>query len=275
MNTTLLYGLLLTGGRSARMGRDKAALEYGGQLQADRAFGLLGKVCDRVFVSARRDQSDLPGRAGRPQIHDAVEDLGPAGGILSAFRTHPDCAWLVLACDLPFLGEAVLRDLVARRNPEQPATAYRSASDGLPEPLCAIYEPAWLAILAKFLAENMRCPRKMLIRTGVPLLDLPDVRALDNINEPGEFEVASKRLIRREVRVLYFASLREQAGSDAESVATTAATPRDLYRELAERHHFRLGPERIRAAVNGRFVEMTEPLRDGDEIVFVAPVAGG
>lgn len=275
MSAPRLYGLVLTGGRSSRMGRDKAALDYGGQTQADRAFGLLGQVCERVFVSARRDQAELPGRAGRPQIHDVVEDLGPAGGMLSAFRAHPDCAWLVLACDLPFLGEPVLRDLVARRRPGQLATAYRSGSDGLPEPLCAIYEPAYRANLERFLAEDLRCPRKMLIRLGVPLLELPDAHALDNVNEPGEFEQARHRLATRRIRVLYFASLREQAGRDAEEVQTAAQSSEELYRELSARYGFRLTADRIRAGVNGSFVAMTEPLREGDEVVFVAPVAGG
>ena len=57
MSIPPLYGLVLTGGRSTRMGRDKAALEYGGQAQADRAFDLLARVCDKVFVSARADLS--------------------------------------------------------------------------------------------------------------------------------------------------------------------------------------------------------------------------
>lgn len=275
MSAPKLYGLLLTGGKSSRMGRDKAALEYGGQSQADRAFALLEKVCERVFVSSRRDQTELPGRAGRPQIHDVVENVGPAGGILSAFKTHPDCAWLVLACDLPFLSESVLRDLVTRRRTDQLASAYRSGNDGLPEPLCAIYEPGYLPHLEKFLAEDVRCPRKILIRLGVPLLELPDARALDNVNEPGEFEAAQQQLTTKRVRVQYFASLREQAGRDDEDVRTTVRTSEELYRELAKKYGFRLAADRIRAGVNGSFVAMTDPLRDGDEVVFVAPVAGG
>ena len=275
MSAPKLYGLVLTGGKSSRMGRDKAALEYGGQLQADRAFELLTMVCERVFVSARKDQSDLPGRAGRPQIHDVVENIGPAGGMLSAFKTHPECAWLVLACDLPFLSEGVLRDLIAKRRADQIATAYRSENDGLPEPLCAIYEPGYLPHLEKFLAEDVRCPRKILIRLGVPLLELPDTRALDNVNEPGEFDAAKKRLATRRVRVLYFASLREQAARDEEQVETQAVSAENLYDELAARHGFRLPSNRIRAAVNGSFVAMGDALRDGDEVVFVAPVAGG
>jgi molybdenum cofactor guanylyltransferase len=55
----------------------------------------------------------------------------------------------VLACDLPFLTDAALAQLLEERDPTALATAYRSAHDGLPEPLCAIWEPAAAAALAQ------------------------------------------------------------------------------------------------------------------------------
>lgn len=181
-----LFGLVLVGGRSTRMGKDKATLQYGEKPQAVASYELLARCCAKVFLSCRQGQEI----GGLPAIHDTVEGIGPMGGILSAFAAHPDKAWLVLACDLPFLTEATLRDLVARRDPSQLATAYRSAHDGLPEPLCAIYEPTIAGKLREFVAQEKVCPRKALINLGVPLLDLPDPRALDNVNHPHEFEAA-------------------------------------------------------------------------------------
>lgn len=75
--------------------------------------------------------------------------------------------------------------------------------------------------------------------------------------------------------VQYFAILREQRGLSREPLATSAATPQALYEELRARHGFTLPPDRVRAAVNGEFVLADAPLRDGDEIVFIPPVAGG
>lgn len=77
------------------------------------------------------------------------------------------------------------------------------------------------------------------------------------------------------VRVQYFAILREQRGLTEETLATAAATPAALYDELRARHRFTLPGERIRAAVNDEFVAATTPLRDGDRVVFIPPVAGG
>ena len=173
------------------MGRDKAALQYGDKPQSLVAYEMLSGCCAKVFLSCRQGQtSELPA------IHDVLENIGPMGGILSALTTHPDKAWLVLACDLPFLTAATLRDLIARRDVSQLATAYRSAHDGLPEPLCAIYEPAIADKLREFVAAGLVCPRKALIKLGVSLLDLPETRALDNVNHPQEFEEARTALKR-------------------------------------------------------------------------------
>lgn len=77
------------------------------------------------------------------------------------------------------------------------------------------------------------------------------------------------------VQVQYFAILREQRGLREEELETVAATPVDLYEELRVRHGFTLPADRVRAAVNDAFVAAAAPLRDGDRVVFIPPVAGG
>ena len=77
------------------------------------------------------------------------------------------------------------------------------------------------------------------------------------------------------VHVQYFAILREQRGVSQEKLATNAASPGALYEELRSRHHFTLPADRVRAAVNDTFVDAAAPLREGDRIVFIPPVAGG
>ena len=96
----------------------------------------------------------------------------------------------MIACDLPFLSDATLEHLIAKRQPGALATAYRSAHDALPEPLCAIWEPAAAAPLAVYQASGGRCPRKFLIRNEIPLIDAVDAHALDNVNTPQEYEQA-------------------------------------------------------------------------------------
>jgi molybdopterin synthase sulfur carrier subunit len=75
--------------------------------------------------------------------------------------------------------------------------------------------------------------------------------------------------------IIYFAILREQRGRSEERLTTKSATPQELYDALRAEHGFTLPGDRIRAAVNGEFVDAEHHLADGDEIVFIPPVAGG
>lgn len=77
------------------------------------------------------------------------------------------------------------------------------------------------------------------------------------------------------VKIAYFATLREQRGLSSEELTTDAVTPGGLYAELRSRHGFNLDARFVRAAVNDEFAAMESPLRDGDRVVFLPPVAGG
>jgi molybdopterin-guanine dinucleotide biosynthesis protein A len=283
--TPPVYGLVLSGGLSTRMQRDKATLSYHGQTQLERAMSLLEPRVQRAFVSVRPGQND-PVRARFPQIVDTREGLGPIAGIMAAQARYPEVAWLVLACDLPFLDEATLDHLLAARDPARAATAFRASHpnpkhNGLPEPLCAIYEPASRAAILAQVAAGKDCPRKFLINADTKLIDQPNPRALDNVNTPEEYGAAMASLNpesgadRKHITVQYYALLREQAGRSDEAVVTAARTPRELYEELQARHPFSLAPEMLRVAVNAEFGEWTQKLADGDSVVFIPPVAGG
>jgi molybdopterin-guanine dinucleotide biosynthesis protein A len=172
------------------MQRDKATLSYQGRSQLDRAMQLLESCVDQAYVSVRSDQRSDAARAPYAQIVDAQEGLGPIAGIAAAQALEPEAAWLVLACDLPYLESATLSHLIRHRDTARSATAYRSSHDGLPEPLCAIYEPRSAPLILDYIAAGKSCPRKFLIRSDAHLLEQPDPRALDNINTPAEYDAA-------------------------------------------------------------------------------------
>jgi molybdopterin-guanine dinucleotide biosynthesis protein A len=193
---------------------------------------------------------------------------------LAAF---PRVAWLVMACDLPFLNDAALDHLLLERDPDSLATAFLSAHDNLPEPLCAVWEPAAAAALAEYQAGGGRCPRKFLMRHEAKLLEPLDARALDNVNTQEEYAaaLAAMDMNTMKLRVQYFALMREQAGRSEETLETGAATPAELYGELAVRHGFTLAPSQLKVAVNSEFSDWSRPLAAGDDVVFIPPVAGG
>ena len=103
-------------------------------------------------------------------------------------QEHPNQVWIVLACDLPFVTPATIRNLISQRNPQKFATAYISTHDGLPEPLCAIYEPQDYQNILQFLKENIHCPRKIMIKSDTELVEQADPQSLENINTPEELK---------------------------------------------------------------------------------------
>ena len=283
MNIPRVHGLVLAGGRSSRMKRDKAVIEFhAGETQLDAAMKLLEGRVARAYVSVRADQQNDPARARYPRIVDRGDIEGPIAGISAAFTSYPDAAWLVIACDLPFLDAHTLDTLLLARDPGFDATAFRSSHDGLPEPLCAIYEPQARDALLSQIAAGRNCPRKFLINAHTQLLDQPNPRALDNVNTVDEYRQAMSLLnappraaSERSIRVQYYALLREQAGRSEETLTTGARTPRELYAELSARYPFTLPAELLRVAINAEFGEWSQPLAADDAVVFIPPVAGG
>ena len=187
-----LYGLILAGGHSKRMGQDKSVLTYHGKTQIEYAYDLLVPFCAKVFVSNRAAQARQKGHEYLPQLHDLPQfsDIGPLGGILSAMTVYPQASWLIFACDLPFMTPQAIACLIQQRDPAKFATAFISTSDGLPEPLCAIWEAGGYEHFLELYQQGLRCPRKTLLKSDTHLLTQQNPRWLDNVNTPEEYKQA-------------------------------------------------------------------------------------
>lgn len=181
----LLNGLVLAGGHSLRMGRDKGAMDWHGKPQREYVADLLAPLCAETFISCRAGQETAL-QSAYPALTDTFADLGPYGAILSAFRHAPDRAWLVVACDLPLLDAATLDFLLNNRRPLHTATAFESPFDQMPEPLITIWEPKSYAVLLSFLAQGYSCPRKVLLNSDAQILKAESPEKLTNVNTPEE-----------------------------------------------------------------------------------------
>ena len=189
-----IYGLVLCGGKSTRMGADKCDMDYHGVPQGQYLYDQLRPLCDKTFLSLRKEQQ-LSWSGSFPIIRDQDEFKGPFNGLLSAHKAHPEAAWLVVACDLPMLTTAILQELVEARDPEAVATAYATKESGLPEPLVALWEPHGLTQAIAYLQKaSSSCPRKFLIRSEAALVTAADDQYLMNANSPAERELALKQL---------------------------------------------------------------------------------
>jgi len=184
-----LYGLVLAGGKSMRMGIDKGAMQWHGKQHRYLLADMLQTVCDDVYISCRAEQQSEINNFYKT-LTDSVEGAGPLIAILSAFSKYPDVAWLVVACDLPLLDKATISHLVANRKTDAIATTFRSPFDQLPEPLITIWEPGSYPLLQAHIASGYKCPRKALIRNEdlVNIMPPPDPDALTNANTKEDAE---------------------------------------------------------------------------------------
>lgn len=188
-----LYGLVLSGGKSTRMGKDKASIVYYEKEQSEHEADMLNEFCSNTFISCRTDQlEDLNSEYAK--IEDGFIGLGPFGGILSAFREYPDKAFLTLACDLPFITKEIVEILVANRDPGKLATCFYNPDTDFPEPLITIWEPRAYPVMLQFLAQGYSCPRKVLINSDVKLIKEIDKNAFFNVNTESDFLETQRRL---------------------------------------------------------------------------------
>ncbi len=188
-----LNGLVLAGGKSTRMGTAKEKICWHGKEQQYAMADLLTRFCDEVFISCRPEQMEYLNE-GYSKLPDVLPEIGPMGGILSAFQYRKDAAWLIVACDMPLLDEKALDFLIRHRDPEKSATTYESPVDGGPEPLVAIWEPQSFPLLLDFIKNKSRSPRKFLMDSDSLMLKPEDPKVLKNVNTPEE-RVEIQRMI--------------------------------------------------------------------------------
>jgi len=148
-----LWGCLLIGGKSSRMGHPKHLLPLtDGGVWMERTLALLQpRVAGLVAAGAGEIPSAL---TAIPRLKDAEGGQGPLAGIVAAFRHRPEASWLVLACDMPRVTEQALDWLLAARRPGDWAVMPRLTENARPQPLCAWYGPECRPLFEERLARG-------------------------------------------------------------------------------------------------------------------------
>lgn len=127
----------MAGGKSSRLGREKAFIAYHGKPQVLYLYNILKSLHLDVYISCRYDQAtQFQGICSL--IIDQEPSIGPLGGIFVAMATYPDSDWMVVACDMPMISEHTVRNLLENRG-EKPVTTYKSEKKDFPEVLLTVY----------------------------------------------------------------------------------------------------------------------------------------
>ena len=180
LSTIKLNALILIGGHSTRMKTDKSVLVYNGLPQRDFLYDLLKPYCEQVFLSCREDQ--LSELTNFKTITDQYQNAGPLGAILTAFEKNTDSAWLVMACDMPFVNDKAVEFLIKHRNQTKNATAFQNPESQCLEPLFTIWEPSAYIFLKNAFEREQRSPMKILQQLDCETIIPVDDKWLVNVN---------------------------------------------------------------------------------------------
>jgi molybdopterin-guanine dinucleotide biosynthesis protein A len=177
-----IIGLVLAGGNSSRMGKDKSRMNYHGIPQANWMKGLLMPYCESVYISVRQFKNGL----ALPQLrdHSRWDDIGPMNAVLTAFGQFPEHAFFIAGCDYLYCEKETIQLLLDNRKPEMDAVAFINPSTNRPEPLLTVYEPsAFTKIIAQYEAGNHSLQR-VLEHLNTELVNLPEDRWIKSVDTP-------------------------------------------------------------------------------------------
>jgi molybdopterin-guanine dinucleotide biosynthesis protein A len=180
-----LVGAVLTGGRSRRMGRDKALIEVEGSAMVDRVGGVLVEAgCSNVVAVG---PSSLAGSLAN--VDDLYPGEGPLGGVITAlqFFAVQASAVCVVACDMPWLDASALGELVRTASATDGTNGFdvvMARTDRL-EPLCALWNPRCVSALQAEFDNGQRAVRDALDALSVATVVVP-AAALHNVNTPDD-----------------------------------------------------------------------------------------
>ena len=179
----VIHGLVLCGGQSSRMGKDKSLINYHGKAQRDFLAELLKPFCDQVFISSPKNS-----KVSETNIPDHFDLDSPLNGILSAFHFEPLVTWLTVPVDMPNIDAKAIEYLIKHRDEHKTATCFLDSEGQDPEPLFTIWEAKSKPMLFDFYNSGQASPKKFLIENDVCLVKAPNVSWLTNINTEEELQ---------------------------------------------------------------------------------------
>jgi len=186
---------ILAGGRSSRMGRDKAFLQLGGRTLLDRALEVARAVAAEVRIAGQKEKF----AAYAPVVEDVYPGRGPLAGIHAALRSSTTELNLVLGVDTPYVDPAFLRYLIGQAEASGAVVTVPRIGAKY-EPLCAVYRRQFAQLAEQSLQAGRNKIDPLFEKTSLRIVDEAELRMLafdremfDNLNTPEEWEQARKR----------------------------------------------------------------------------------
>ena len=190
-----LYGLVVCGGKSSRMGTDKSLINYHGKPQRYYVYEMLEWVCDKVFISCNRAQATsiiAPYQmlADQPEL----ENVGPMAALLTAFSTYPDKDFLVVGCDYPLVTTKDLKEFEKGLDREQIASAFYNEENNMYEPLLAYYSERSGNEIQRMYRDNQYSLQHFLKENNAKKYNPVRPKNVISVDTPEDFEMAKEKI---------------------------------------------------------------------------------
>lgn len=195
--TQPVWGFVLVGGQSRRMGQNKAFLEFEGKTLLERMVEILEPLCDEVFLVGPRS---LLNRINLALIEDVFPQKGPLAGIHAALVNSKTDLNIVLPCDMPGLEPAFLAELLAAARDTTVDVVVAVRADGRPVAVCGVYKKRCLPVIEKSLVEDRLALHQVLSQLRVAYVRPNSDAQLFNINTPEDWAQWNERLACRSSR---------------------------------------------------------------------------
>ncbi|MGA9544273.1 MAG: molybdenum cofactor guanylyltransferase [Candidatus Sulfotelmatobacter sp.] len=187
---------ILAGGKSTRMGTDKAFVEYEGRTLLTRALDLARSVASGVWIVGSKEK--FAGFA--PVVEDVFRDCGPLGGIHAALLGSSTELNLMLAVDMPFVSPAFVEYLITQARSAPDSVVIVPRSDGRRQPLCAIYRREFAAVAERALRGRQNRIDRLFDEIQIRVIEQEELEGAGfpsalfrNLNTPEELEAEKRR----------------------------------------------------------------------------------
>ncbi len=163
-----ITGILLSGGKSSRMGKEKGNIKIGNYFMYQYPLRVLESLCDEILISTC---GNLEMEENYEQICDEVPNIGPIGGLYTCLKRSSNELNIVLSYDLPMVNEDLFKDLLKSR--DQFDIILPALKEGNPEPLCGIYKKSTQDVFGKMIDRKVYAVRKALplVRSKIIVLE--------------------------------------------------------------------------------------------------------
>jgi molybdopterin-guanine dinucleotide biosynthesis protein A len=187
-------GIILAGGKSRRMGKDKGFCLLNGQPMIRFAINVLENVCNLILLGT----SDPDYQSfGLPVVKDEISGIGPIGGIYSCLKASQTQDNFILSCDMPLVTEELIRFILRCKTDYDVVIPL---NNGLPEPMCAYYSKDIVPVMHKYIQKGIYKIQDVVRAVNTLYLEIPpetnffSKTMFYNINAPNDLLNAEKHL---------------------------------------------------------------------------------